>query len=575
MAYVLVVEEEDRALRYALAAGDHVVGSSESCDVRIGHPTVSRRHARLRVDAGVEVEDLGSSNGTLVAGSRLTASHILQPGDAVSFGSVAAALVEVSDSDLDTAISLQAQPLPEPPPAEPENLPAPTTVSVGSMRAFALDKLPQLVRRLEDGGDEVGLAQAVGEALVATLPCRRVEIARAGGGPSGVIFRGEPEAATADRAGEPTGSESVHEARCERGELVVRVEFRHPSQANGYRPLIEAATGLIALAARRSAALPSRPDEAPPSPPDPPTVEPEMQRLYADAGRVAQGDIGVLITGESGTGKEVLARYLHAASRRRGRPFVALNCAALPRDLLESELFGIERGVATGVDSRPGCFEQADGGTLFLDEIGDMAPETQAKILRVLQEGEVYRVGGRDPRSARVRVLAATNRDLDALIEDGSFRRDLFHRIADWRIELPPLRRRPRDIPNLAAYFLERGARQRGGRARGISHGALDALMAFGWPGNIRQLEREMARAVLFLEDGELLRTDHLAPEIRAGDDEPAGGDLRQQLQTAERRAIRRALDACEGNMSAAARQLGIGRSTLYRRMSELGIEHD
>jgi transcriptional regulator with PAS, ATPase and Fis domain len=254
---------------------------------------------------------------------------------------------------------------------------------------------------------------------------------------------------------------------------------------------------------------------------------------------------------------------------------VALNCAALPEDLLESELFGIEKAVATGVDARPGKFELADGGTLFLDEIADMAPATQARILRVLQEREVYRLGGRQPRPARVRVLAATNRDLRRMVEEGSFRLDLYHRIADWTVELPALRQRCRDIPNLAAYFLDRAARRRGVRARGISRAALDELLAYSWPGNVRQLERAMERAAIFLEDGELLQTRHLPMELRdsVARGRTDAGDLRSRLEIHERRILEQAIAAEDGNLSAAARALGIGRSTLYRRLKELGID--
>jgi two-component system NtrC family response regulator len=284
--------------------------------------------------------------------------------------------------------------------------------------------------------------------------------------------------------------------------------------------------------------------------------------------------VAVLITGESGTGKEVLARYLHRASGRSDGPFVALNCAALPRDLLEAELFGIERGVATGVESRPGKFELADEGTLFLDEIGDMSAETQARILRVLQEREVYRLGGRDPRPARNRIIAATNRDLAARLADGSFREDLYHRIATWVVELPPLRQRKADIANLAAFFLEREASRQGRRIAGLSRGALAALSSYTWPGNIRQLENEMARAVLFLDDGDMLESTDLSASIR-GRRPPAVGirALDTILADVERDEIQRALAATGGDVAAASATLGISRATLYRRMKALAID--
>ena len=226
--------------------------------------------------------------------------------------------------------------------------------------------------------------------------------------------------------------------------------------------------------------------------------------------------------------------------------------------------------MATGVDPRPGKFELADGGTLFLDEIADMAPETQAKILRVLQEREVYRLGGRTPRSADVRIVAATNRDVETMRESGDFRVDLYHRIADWRVELPRLASRSADIPNLAAYFLARAAERQGHAIAGISRSAVEALERYRWPGNIRQLEREMARAALFVGPGELLQSVHLSGEIRSAP--PAmGTTLKARLDAAERAAIEQALDRHK-SISAAARALDVSRSTLYRRMKALGL---
>jgi formate hydrogenlyase transcriptional activator len=201
-----------------------------------------------------------------------------------------------------------------------------------------------------------------------------------------------------------------------------------------------------------------------------------------------------------------------------------------------------------------------------------MALETQAKILRVLQEREVYRVGGRSSRAADVRVLAATNCDLEAMLAEGRFRSDLYHRIADWVVELPPLRRRRADIPNLAAHFLTRACEGRGVRPAGISRSALEALIRFEWPGNVRQLEREMGRAALFLEDGELLDSSRLQPSILGAEPVAEPDDLKAVLEQAERTHIRRILDATGGAVADAAVRLGIGQSTLYRRMKALGI---
>ncbi|HPC82879.1 MAG TPA: sigma 54-interacting transcriptional regulator [Thermoanaerobaculaceae bacterium] len=562
MAYRLVIQTAAGEVRHVLASGDNLVGSAPGCAVRLLEPTVSRRHAILRVgENGLEIEDLGSRNGTLVGGVRLRGTRPLAVGEPLVLGGVSAAVEEVQAGDLEAAVVLGRNGLHD------AGAPAPSggaTDAIGSLVAFALEALPALLERLAGGADRDTMARAVGAALFESLPCLEVEILTSGGPAPAVAF-------TAARSEKSDSGSPVDEHV---GGLSVHVRFPGTSQARTYRRIVRAAAQLVACAGpptpgrRGAGAEPS----TPPPLPDPPSVEPAMRRIYTDAARVARGDVGVLITGESGTGKEVLARFVHEASPRRRGPFVALNCAALPRDLLESELFGIEKGVATGVESRPGKFELAHEGTLFLDEIGDMPPEVQAKILRVLQEGSVYRLGAREPRPAQVRVVSATNRDLDALLADGSFRVDLFHRIADWRVHLPPLRERRADIPNLAAHFLAREGDRCGIRPGGISRTALAALQRYGWPGNVRQLEREMARAVLFLADGELLETRHLQPALLAPAG-PVGPELKDILADAERRALVRALEAAGGDTGLAAERLGIGRSTLYRRIKELGIE--
>jgi len=572
VALRLVVDAEDRNRRYPLAEGENLVGSSSDCGVRIPHPSISRRHASIRVAGDdAEIEDLGSSNGTRVGDRTVVdGSCPLAVGEALTLGSVSARLERVAAKDLEPAVTFGGR---EAPPdadggrggdgrrtaGDPS---AASTASIGSLQTFALEHLPELLGHLAGKSGTVRTAQAVGAALFATLPCLSIELTSRGG--DGVFFR-------ARRLERGDGSEV--ETRVDNRVVTVRGGFAHPTHARAYAPLLESAALLVELAAGDGPGPPPPfPVAVAPPLPEPTTLVPEVQEIYADAARVARGDVSVLIRGESGTGKEVLARYLHAASRRAAMPFVALNCAALPRDLLESELFGIERGVATGVESRPGKFEMAAGGTLFLDEIGDMALETQARILRVLQEGEVYRLGGQKPRSADVRVVAATNRDLEALIDSGAFRSDLYHRIADWPVRLPPLRNRRADVPNLAAYFLDEEGRRQGVPVAGISRGAMDLLEGYHWPGNIRQLEREMARVVLFLEAGELLESSHLQEAIRqAGTAAPRS--LRERLEEVERREIVRTLARHQGNVSATADELQLGLSTLYRRLRELDVD--
>ncbi len=559
MSLRLIVHSEDRRQRIPLVEGPNRLGSSPDCAVRIAHPSVSRRHAVIYVrDGRAEVEDAGSRNGTRIAGRKVEGRRLLAVGERVIFGGVTTELEEVSAKDLEPAVTFSTPP-PEPSDGDDALI---ATAEMGSIRAFAVKKLPDLLARLAGRCGPVSMCQAVGEALFETLPSLSVEVLSAGG--RGLLFSARHP---------KVGVEWRHEARAEAGAYAVRAALVHASHVQSYGPLIETGALLIQLAAADEPQERLRPLEVePPALPEPPTVVPAVRRIYADAGRVARGDVSVVIRGASGTGKEVLARYLHAASPRAEGAFVALNCAALPRDLLESELFGIESGVATGVESRPGKFEMAAAGTLFLDEIGDMALETQARILRVLQEGEVYRLGGQKPRSADVRVLAASHRDLEAMLADGSFRSDLYHRIADWTVRLPTLAERRADIPNLAAYFLAGAVRRRGLEVAGISRGAMDLLEAYHWPGNIRQLEREMARAALFLESGELLESSHLQQAIR--DAEGAGEvSLKDRLERVERQEIRQSLARCEGSVSAAAKELQIGLSTLYRRMRELGVE--
>jgi transcriptional regulator with AAA-type ATPase domain len=561
VALRLVATLESRTVRVPLSRGDHVVGSDPSCQVRLDHPSVSRRHAVIHVsDTSVTIEDLGSSNGTLL-GSRRLGCEPVPCGVPLFFGRVAAVLEEIPDGDLDVAIAFPA-PVGSMAEAMP---PRGGTVIMQPVDRFALEHLPSLLRRAGAGASRFEMAAAVGEALFTTLPSITLEIVeRPPEGRDALLFHARANTIT---AGDLTTVETSGPG------TVVRASFERAGFAEAYAPLLDAAAALVELSHLRAVLPPPvRPRRAPPSPPDPASIVPRVRHIYANATKVAAGDVSVLITGESGTGKEVLARYVHAASNRADGPFVALNCAALPRDLLESELFGIERGVATGVDSRPGKFEVADGGTLFLDEIADMAPETQASILRVLQEREVYRLGARDARPARVRIVAATNRDLAPRLADGRFREDLYHRIATWVVDLPPLRQRKADIPALAVHFLSREAARHGRRVSGLSRAALDALCAYTWPGNIRQLEHEMARAVLFMEHDEVLDTSRLAAAISGSGAALQSSTLDGVLAAVERDEILHVLQTLNGDVPAACDRLGVSRATLYRRMKALQI---
>ena len=295
------------------------------------------------------------------------------------------------------------------------------------------------------------------------------------------------------------------------------------------------------------------------------------RELLALVRRVAPSRAAVLIQGESGTGKELVARLLHYWSERVGRPFVAVNPKAFAEGVLESELFGHEKGAFTGaVAARAGCFERADGGTLFLDEIAEIAPDIQVKLLRVLQEGEVLRVGGGAARAVDVRVVAATNRVLRDEIAAGRFREDLYFRLNVIPIQLLPLRARREDIVPLAHHFLAHHAAE-AGRRLALSPEAEEVLAAHGWPGNVRELENAVERAVVLVR-GDTIAPEDLLLEERAGTAPAADGTLQDVLDRAAAARIRAALDGAGGQRAEAARALGIDRTTLYRMMKRLGL---
>jgi two-component system NtrC family response regulator len=298
-------------------------------------------------------------------------------------------------------------------------------------------------------------------------------------------------------------------------------------------------------------------------------ASPQIQGVFATVRKVATSDIPVLITGESGTGKELVARAIHNLSPRKKGPFVAINCGAIPDNLIESELFGHERGAFTGAHAqRKGRIEMAEAGTLFLDEIGEVPLALQVKLLRFLQEQMVERVGGRELIKVDTRVLTATNRDLKEAMKDGTFREDLYFRIGVITIELPRLRDRDGDIPLLAQAFLNRYAAQARKKLTGFTPEAVDALEAYGWPGNVRELENKIKRAVVMAE-GKRVKPEDLDME----DGGPKQGvGLKEARETLERKMVLSALARSGDNMTQAAEELGINRPTLYDLMEKLGI---
>ena len=304
-----------------------------------------------------------------------------------------------------------------------------------------------------------------------------------------------------------------------------------------------------------------------------------MRAIFDKVAKTAPTTGRVLITGENGTGKELVARAIHEHSKRAEGPFVKLNCAAIPSELIESELFGHEKGAFTGAtQQRRGKFELADGGTLFLDEVGDMNPSAQAKVLRVLQENELERVGGGETIKVDVRVVAATNKDLQAEIAAGRFREDLFYRLAVVPIELPPLRARREDIPALVDHFIDTVCADNGRRAKKVSPSAMTLIMQHDWPGNVRELKNVVERLVILTGDADVITEADVGdalPRVKAVKTEFARGTpFKDLVNAAEREIIMAALDANDHHVSNTARELQLERSHLYKKMRALGIDH-
>jgi two-component system nitrogen regulation response regulator NtrX len=304
-------------------------------------------------------------------------------------------------------------------------------------------------------------------------------------------------------------------------------------------------------------------------------ASPAWTRVVEQATLAARADARVLLTGESGTGKELLAAHVHQTSPFAAGPFVKVNCAAIPTELIESELFGHEKGAFTGAaNARRGKFELADGGTIFLDEVGDLHSNSQAKLLRVLQEGEFHRVGGEQPVFVTVRVVSATNRDLQDMVAQGRFREDLYYRLNVVPIRVPSLRERPQDIPALAEFFLDDFCRRNNFKPRSFDPEVFVLLEDYTWPGNVRELRNTVERMTI-LSPGDRITGDAVPIEIRLQREAPPKSNLREARESAERDHIMKALEQSGWNVSGAARALGMERTNLHKRMKALGLGRD
>lgn len=579
-------EIDGRVFSAVVPVGTARVGSARDNEIRLAVPGVSRLHARL-VSSGelLEVEDAGSRNGTFVNGLRVARAE-LRDTDWLQLGPLALRVETIDPADAELAIAGHGAARPEPADVEPSKAtegwsaahaggrPALLAVVAGVAARLADEPTVSLAELLADLAAGLGASSA---ALVCLSPQVEPRVLGAWGG----ALDGYPEMPDASGCRQaPPCAWAVH--RNTGPERLVLVAGGEALDCPSAIQVLEAVLHLL----RPRAGSRGKPVERPRSRPD--FAVPEgyvpgrsraMVRLHEEVRQLLPGDFPVLITGETGVGKEWVARLLHASSPRRAGPFVAVNCAAIPSELLEAELFGIERAVATGVASRTGKLEQASGGVVFLDEIGDMPLALQAKLLRALQHLEIEPVGGRSPRRVDVRVIAATNTDIERRVAEGAFRRDLYYRLAGYTLTVPALRQRRDDIPLLVEHLLARVCRETGRAVASVTVGALEALCSAPWPGNVRELEHEVRRLVVRCPEGQPIDSSMLSacvlrpPATAQPEPEPEDLDLATHVEALERRLLALALGRAHGNRSQAARLLGLSRPGLLMKLRRLGLD--
>jgi len=547
----LVVLREDTFEAHTLPdKGAVSIGRIPENTVCIDNPGVSRRHAVLQVGNPLTIEDLGSQNGTLLRGVRIEPKRPVEiaPGDVLEMGPVTVVLQGVSRVSRPRKLWSHSY--------FEGRLEEECTRAERRAPHFAMV-------RLHIDGPAV---EAV-EATLAQLLRADDLIARYGPGEFEVMLQ----------------SAAPAEAEALTAEMRMRLTERGVRAQTGLACYPRDGRSPEALVARACAAVRGTADPAPGG--GPIVVEdPAMQRLYALLAKVAVSTIPVLLFGETGVGKEILAERLHRLSPRADKPFLGLNCGALTESLLESELFGHERGAFTGaVKSKPGLLETAQGGTVFLDEVGEMPPSAQVKLLRVLEEKSVLRVGGIKPTPIDVRFVAATNRDLEAATASGEFRQDLYFRLCGVSLVVPPLRDRPSEIEALARHFLSQAAQTLGRHpVPALSDDALSLLRGYAWPGNIRELRNVIERAVLLCTEG-TIQAEHLpvgkmSATIAAGwiqgdsAPRPPRPSVRAETEDLERQRIVGALQESGGNQRRAAELLHMPRRTFVRRLEEYGL---
>jgi two-component system response regulator AtoC len=522
----LVVREGGRSQVIDVDEGDEiVVGRSSAVTVRLDDVKASREHARIWRRGGIlSLADLGSRNGTRLNQELLRGGErALRSGDVVRIGAAEIHVAEGAGSGVVRGLRLAAE--------------------LARLRAATTGGIATLVR-LRAGDDEL--------AKMAPVLAGAAVVEAQEDGEYACLFGGDAGARIA--------------------------ELRRLAPAATIRSAQAPADGDTAAALWARAGRDSEPPaRARPSAPELPGVvvaDEAMVRVFELVRKVAAAPTTVLILGETGVGKEVVAEQLHRQSRRAKGPFVRLNCGSLPETLLESEMFGHEKGAFTGAEQRKvGYLEAADGGTLFLDEIGELAPAMQAKLLRVLENRRIMRVGGREEIAVDVRIIAATNRDLAAEVKPGRFREDLYFRISAFVIEVPPLRERPVEVALLAELFARQFAQRLGRSAPAIHADAAAALLRHRWPGNVRELRNVIERAIV-LADGGDLELDDLPDPVRRAEPAPAAtGAIRVQLADLELKRIEEAMAAEGGNQTRAAKRLGLSRRALIYKLEKYGLK--
>jgi DNA-binding NtrC family response regulator len=584
MSRLFVVDGPWHGCAIGLEPVEHTLGRDRACDLAVPDTTLSRRHLRfVPTDGAWEVEDLGSRNGTLLNDQPLTRAR-LRNGDMLQVGR---SLLRFDEADTHVLAEVEAD----------------TTIIAAEAGPgdAGIGELPALLALADallaaDDEDEFHarlcswLRAQTGAARAAVFRRRGGELrAHAGYGAAGrepprAMVLPATIAVAAARDGKALwmtagGGTCVVPVGVPAVVVVVLPGIASPgAQQLRFLACAGHLAGGLWASHGRIGALHARVAELD----DDALVAASraMQPIVEFVERAAASDSTVLLFGESGTGKEVLARALFRRSKRANGPFVAVNCAAISTSLLQSELFGHERGAFTGALARkPGRFELADGGTLLLDEVAELSPEAQAGLLRVLEEHQLTRLGGTHPVPIDVRVIAATHVDLKEAVAAGRFREDLYYRLSVLVAAIPPLRERRDDIEVLARHFLDRLVQRAPRRVDGIASDALDALTAYRWPGNVRELRNIIERAVM-LGGGELIEVDDLPPEIRDNHlaPRPVAGErdhvaLPMPADELERRNLAAALAATDGNKTRAARLLGIDRVTLYNRLRKYGVE--